>query len=164
MSDFNIKAGDFVYCPMATNEVLRVTPSSRVKYETTDGYISQIDVPEDGKWIDAHHNPAIFPATEEWYERLSHVYPNLEKPPIKKSSKEIIQALLDDGNEGVLCWVSDNSIEPTSDNFAGVIVKAGEFYVDYDKNIWAHAIPITPIKSLNQTIIDYVDGKVVLED
>ena len=148
MSDFNFKQGDLVYCPMATNEVLKVTPSLNIRYKDTTGYIMSIGVYGDGKWTDTHHNPAIFPATQEWYDKLIHIYPNLEKPPVKKTPREIIQALLDDG------W-----------NTVPVIYRESEHKcIGYANMTYATmtAIPFDP--KTGKGIIDYVDGEVVLED
>lgn len=142
---------------------MQVDSAENIQYQDTENIKNSIRVYPDGKWIEQHHNPAIFPATQEWYERLSHAYPNLEKPPIKKSSKEIIKALLDDGNVSVLCWVSDTSTEPTSSSCIELVTGIGEYYEGFDGCFWLYATPITPIKTFNQTIIDYTDGKVVLE-
>lgn len=167
MTEFNFKEGDKVYYPMATNEVLTITSDWRVYYLGTDadteGTTSATLTPSGGMFR-FHHNPAFFPATQEWYDKLVHVYPDLEKPPKRKGSKEIIQAMLDDGNEGVLCWVSDNSTKPCSANVVTIITRVHERYVDFERNTWLYATPIYPLKSLKQTIIDFVDGEVVLEN
>lgn len=166
MSEFTLKQSDLVYYPLRSNNIFKLSNS---RYEDAE-YPLEIYVKEfsqtvtiDGKTNSTQNVPVIFPATQEWYEKLSHVYLNLEKPPIKKSSKEIIQALLDDGNTGVLCWVSDNYPEPKSDNFLALITGTDEYYKDSDENIWIYATPITPIKSLNQIITDYVEEEIVLE-
>lgn len=62
-----------------------------------------------------------------------------------------------------MCWVSDTSTEPTPNNFVALIAKICEYYTDSDENVWLYATPITPIKSLNQTVIDYVNGEVITE-
>lgn len=172
MNEFNFKGEDRVYYPLQGNSIFKLanieTKSGRtLKIFDLNNQFFYTKNPITFYPNGFHHlgvgNPSIFPATQEWYERLSHVYPNLEKPPIKKSSKEIIQTLLDDGNAGVLCWVSDNSIEPNSNDFIEVILGIDDYYKDYSENRWLYATPITPIKSLNQIVTDYVDGKLVLE-
>lgn len=87
------------------------------------------------------------PATQEWYEKLSYVYPNLEKPPIKKSPKEIIQAMLDDG------W-----------NNVPVIYREFEHEcIGYANRTYATITTIPFDPKTGKLIADYIDGKVVLE-
>lgn len=164
MSDFNFKQGDLVYCPIATNEVLKVTPSLNIRYKDTNDYNRSIGVYDDGKWTDTHHNPAIFPATQEWYDKLVHIYPDLEKPPVKKTPKEIIQAMLDDGWDCVPCYVHDENKTPNKNNRREIISEARN-YSNYpfvtDTVAWKYAIPFDP--KTGKTIVDYVDGEVVLE-
>ena len=123
MTEFNLKHGDLVYYPVASNSPIRVD-----EYDTyTIGRAYPINMPQhekgehsftrDGKTYTCDKNPTIFPATQEWYEKLVHVYPNLEAPPpAKKSSTEIIKAMLDDGYHRIPCYVSVINEEPNDDN------------------------------------------------
>ena len=136
---------------MATNEILTVSDKCNVAYLGTDGEISTIGVYYDGKYFKQHHNLGIFPATQEWYEKLVHVYPNLEEPmPVK----DIIKHLLDEGNAGVLCWVSDQDEFPNSDNSFAIItgITVDEYFVSHDSNVWGHATPIMKIETLDARI------------
>lgn len=162
MSDFNFKVGNKVYCPSISNDVLTLSSSSSSSYPVR---IDGATFTTDGRVYTSEPNPSIFPVTQEWYDKLVHVYPNLEKPPVKKSSEEIIQDMLDDGNEGVLCWLSDKCEYPDNSCAMGVVHRLSDdmFVCDAD-GLWIYATPIMPIKSLKQTIIDYVDGEVVLEN
>ena len=156
MSDIKFKftAGDLVYCPMATNEILTVSDKRNVAYKGTDGDISTIGVYYDGKYFKQHHNLGIFPATQEWHEKLVHVYPNLEAP---MPAKDIIKHLLDEGNAGVLCWVSDQNEFPNSDNSNIVTVITGitvdGYFISYDSDVWRHATPIMKIETLDARIV-----------
>jgi hypothetical protein len=151
VSDIKFKDGDLVYCPMATNEILTVSDKRNVAYEGTDGEISTIGVYYDGKYSRQHHNLAIFPATQEWYEKLVHVYPNLEEP---MQVKDIIKHLLDEGNAGVLCWVSDQDEFPNSDNSVAVITRItiDEYFISHDSHVWGHATPIMKIETFDARI------------
>lgn len=165
MNDFNFKVGDLVYCPMATNEVLKVTPSLNIRYKDTTGYICRISVYDNGKWTDTHHNPAIFPATQEWYDKLVRAYPNLEKPPKRKTPKEIIQAMLDDGKAGVVCYVSDKDSQPLrsiNKELITVIDNNAEHMFCSYSNCFRYAAPFD--LDTGKIIVDYVNGEVVLED
>lgn len=166
MSDFNFKVGDKVYYPTVSNSVLTLIDSEAelypVRVDYTEGYES---FTTEGKLHGTHLNPSIFPATQEWYDKLVHVYPNLEKPSKRKDPKEIIQVMLDDGNEGVLCWLSDSDREPDMTCAVGIVSKFRyEKFVCDAGGLWLYATPIMPVKSLSQTVVDFVDGELVLED
>lgn len=163
MTDFNFKEGDKVYYPSATNEVLRVSSNFIVPYLDTDGEDTNARIRHGGKFYDFHHNPAFFPATQEWYDKLVHVYPDLEKPPVRKTPEEIIRAMLDDGWRGVPCWVSDSDIDASTRR--DIIVRFGStgdyIYRNTDGYGWRYAKPFDP--RTGKDIVDYADGKVVFE-
>ena len=151
------KSGDLVWCPMATNEILTVSDKLNVAYEGIDGEISTIGVYHDGKYSSQHHNLAIFPATLEWYQKLVKVYPNLQKPmPVK----DIINHLLDEGNVGVFCWVSDHNEFPNSDDSVTVITRIDDDeypFMSYQSHVWKYATPIVKIETFDARIV--VDHK-----
>lgn len=151
VSDIKFKPGDLVYCPMAVNEILTVSDKLNVAYEGIDGEISTIGVYYDGKYSRKHHNLAIFPATLEWHQKLVKVWPNLEEP---MSVKDIIKHLLDEGNAGVLCWVSDHDEFPNSDNSVTVIIGVvDEYFMSYDSHVWEYATPIMKIETFDARIV-----------
>ena len=163
MADFNFKVGDKVYYPAVTNKILQVDSALRISYIGTDEFVTCSGLNSDGKFHSYHQNPSYFPATLEWYEKLVHAYPNLEKPPVKKSSKEVIQAMLDDGWLGVPCWVRDNDLNLSRGSPIEVILEIREV-IDYIFKTyavsWRYATPYDP--KTGKEIVDYVDGKVVL--
>lgn len=167
MSEFTLKQNDLVYYPLRSNKIFKLNNSRYVD----EGYPLEIYVKDfsqtvsaNGKTNSMQNVPVVFPATQEWYERLSYVYPNLKKPPIKKSSKEIIQALLNDGNDDVLCWVSNTKGESNNSEYIVVITHFDDYFRDVEGDTWIYATPIYPIKSLKQIITDYVNGKVITEN
>lgn len=169
MNEVEFKVGDLVYCPHFHHHLSKLyqseTSENLLAFETTNGNF--VDITRDGKiWSAQGMVNDVFPATQQWYKLLSKLYPNVnfEKPLIRKSSKDIIQALLDNGNAGVLCWVSDALTEPNSNCFVEIITEIGKYYIDCGENTWLYATPIMPIKSLNQTIIDYKGGELILEN
>lgn len=95
MTDFKFKEGDRVYFPAATNKVLQMSSDFIVSYLDTDGDNHNVGIKSGGKFYSYHHNPAFFPATQEWYDKLVTVYPHLEKPPARKDLKEITIVVLD---------------------------------------------------------------------
>lgn len=165
MTNFNFKVGDKVYFPTGTNEVLEVSSDLIISYLATDCVNHNVSIKKDNKFYNFHHNPSFFPATQEWYEKLVHVYPDLEKPPVKKDSKEIIQKMLDDGWLGVSCYTSDYDKNPHRHNKIDVIleIREGTDYIfKTDTVSWKYARPFE-LKS-GKDIIDYVDGKMILEE
>lgn len=168
--NFNFSVGARVYYPEVSNKVLTLKESLSPEYplETnwTDlsGDLNGDSFTENGRRSIFSLNPCIFPATQEWYERLVVIYPNLEKPPKRKGSKEIIQAMLDDGWDCVPCYVHDENKTPNKNNRREIISEARN-YSNYpfvtDTVAWKYAIPFDP--KTGKTIVDYVDGEVVLE-
>lgn len=154
MSTFN--AGQSVYYPQATNKVLVLKSTEKsnstrpLKVEL--GVYSNLPLTffSDGRHSEQSVSPVIFHATQENYELLSKLYPNVsfEPPPKRKEPREIIKAMLKSGWECVPCIF-------TNENGTKQIVIARRF----DET--NKAIPFDP--KTGKTIIDFVDGEVVLE-
>lgn len=158
MSDFNFnfKEGDKVYFPTASNKIVKLEeceiegfPLAIYCDEGSDSFTTK------GKIFENNSNPSIFPATQEWYDKLVHVFPNLEKPHTKKTPREIIQAMLDDGCDCVPCFVSD-------DDEMTAIKKGDKVLIDMGNiDCWDFCIPFH--HKTSKIIVDYIDGKEVLE-
>lgn len=176
MSEFRLKAGDPVYYPRVSNEIL-----STIGYEDNKGidhaYPIRLEREKcliesfttDGKVYSFDANPVVFPATQEWYEKLVHLYPDLERPPVKKSSAEILQAMLDDGYFRIPCYVSDIDSEPRNDLSVVLLIGINtEGLFPYQcvgsqhGSMWRFAHPFD-VKT-GKVIVDYVDGQVILEE
>lgn len=93
MNEFDFKVGDLVYYPRVSNNILTLSEHGGESLNRPypikvnlpyDQYVHTHSFTPDGRISLADTNVAIFPATDEWYKRLVNVYPNLEKPPIKK--------------------------------------------------------------------------------
>lgn len=153
------KVGDLVYVPSETTEVCWI------EFVGTDKLILNIKtsckVYIDG--TNAVDMPVILPATQENYELLSKLYPNVsfEPPPKRKEPKEIIKAMLDSGYHGVPC-----KTECGRDKYICTGIVEGEFYpFQYDNdedNAYGSGIPYHPKTGLK--IVDFIDGKCVLEN
>lgn len=167
MSRFDFKVGDKVYFPKMNNGVLTLAKRTNSEYPLKvileGGAVRSFTT--DGKHFYHDANPTIFPATQEWYDKLVHIYPDLEAPPKRKELKEIIQAMLNDGWKNIVCYVSDSEPNPNIHNtrFPLVVnaIEDGEFYVRNGYK-WEYATPFDP--KTGKTIVDYVNGEVVLED
>lgn len=139
MNNFNFKAGDKVYYPAMLNKITTLAKTNFATYPVLvildpQGKTESHYFTLDGKRYENSDNPSIFPATQEWYDRLVHVYPDLEKPPTKQSAKEIIQAWLAENSEGVSCLLNATPIMP----FTSVeTLRERMFDAEYDKEIAA---------------------------
>lgn len=95
MSDFNFKVGDKVYYPPYSNKVLTVEDNNNFQGIPLAAHFSYYDCSKDkkafshdglvtfsrnGRGNKFMKNPIIFPATQEWYDKLVQIYPNLEPP------------------------------------------------------------------------------------
>lgn len=161
------KAGDLVYFPTETTKILRLR--GVLDDDTLD---LEIDIrggvaflSYSGKMASLDLNPVIFHATPENHELLYKLYGvEFEAPPKRKTPKEVIQAMLDDGWRAVPCLVNDH--EPNlelNNSFIELINRASNaFWVFKQEISWLHAQPID-LKTFKK-IIDYVDGKVILEE
>ena len=93
--------------------------------------------------------PSIFHATEENHKKLSDLYGvEFEAPPEPKTSREVIQAMLDDG------W----DVVPV------ICIEDGEKGLGYASKTYLSmfAKPFNPKKG--KIIIDYVNGQEIYED
>ena len=109
------KAGDKVYCPpFGTNILTLVESASSNSFLSFAQPNKLITITKDGKMWDAQGMVSgIVHATPENHALLEQLYGiEFEKPPVKTTSKEIIQAMLARGDMYVCCWVSDHKQEP----------------------------------------------------
>lgn len=152
---FNFNIGDKVYNPTNSNRLLEV---GSVCPEIDAIYPVRVNIgnsdysesfTEDGKFYAEDANPSLFPATQDWYEKLVKIYPSLEAPPKRREPKEIIKAMLESGWEYV------------------VMIKCGTLQTVHCRTFlrpeweWESVRPIDP--KTGRTIIDFVDGEVILE-
>lgn len=156
MSEVKFKVGDLVYCPEVSHKILKI---DTIEYDCI-----YFEVGEFGLKIFTNDDFLIwenwiFHATQENYELLSKIYPNVtfEPPPKRKEPKEIIKAMFDDGWKHIPCKSQHNN-----GLYAEVII---EYMANNGKwdGYWGveYTIPFDP--KTGKTIIDFVDGEVVLE-
>ena len=112
---FIIKPGDSVYYPAISNLIFETNGCNQ------DQDILQIKQPfvyfmKDGKLKETHPNPSIFPATEEWFDKLKVTFPDLRNPEsfYKLQKKELVSGII---NRFGFCHVT------REDNFKNLITK-----------------------------------------
>lgn len=172
MSDFDFNIGDKVYYPDISNEILilekTTNPSHPFKVTLEHGVTRSFTT--DGRRLYFNEKPSIFPATQEWYDKLVHVYPDLEKPPIKKDPKDIIQAMLEGGYHGVLCQIA--MVDEDDENIIHCYRYDYALEVLDDKIIFSHHTLyndqlkfVSPFhQKSGMEIVDFTNGKIVLQN
>lgn len=154
MSEIKFKVGDRVYFPVHSTEIFTVRKSALAD----DGYPIAIkfknkDTPIvffiDGRWSASQAASSLIKATQENYELLSKLHPSVEfeKPPVRRASREVIQAMLDDGWGRVPVYYYEGKEE-----CCGYATKT---YATMT------AEPFDP--KTGKVIVDYVNGEIVTE-
>ena len=120
---FNLKDFNAAYCPTKSNEPLLVSVDLD-QVDNNQGYPVNLSG-QVGAWtLEGKHcvsspNPTVFPYTQEWYDKLKVVYPDLK--PYVADYRAVIKAILANCDV-VVCKVSyigfDNAI--TGDDIATI--------------------------------------------
>ena len=136
------KVGDKVYFPFESNKVLTVQEN----YDDDPDYLIKVDgflLNTDGKYTDRDPVPSVVPATPEKHALLEALFEvKFEKPPVKQTSREIIQAMLARGDKSVPCWVSNAHKHPVYVNKWVFICRVGDdYYLDEAGTKWRYATP-----------------------
>lgn len=166
MTDFNFKVGDKVYIPSEQCTIQTVV-GTKAPYLFKVGDYTIYASGYDFRNTDKPAGALVFPATQEWYDKLVHVYPDLEEPPTEKTAKEIIRLMEEAGHKFITCKAKD----PNSNLWEIVVAlgicsycspKSSSDYM-YD-SFGSSYFEFYPINSKGQKIIDFVDGEMILED
>ena len=136
---FNLKNFNAVYYPAKSSEPLNITVDFDLDDE--DGYpvrvTSQSDTFSlDGKFLGTDENPALFPYSSEWYNKLKAVYPNLQ--PYGPDYHSVIKSILAN-TKTVVCKKSSISRKDAITNKELVFVDA-----DTQLSKKAHYVPVNP--------------------
>ncbi len=131
------KKNEKVFCPEYSNNLLVLVSNEDSEGNIDDTYPFKIpnrdSYTEDGKRLYGNKNPSIFP--ESMYESLKLVYPDLNnEPTLDAIYKEVYNILLNI-LPGVLCAVSDVSIE----NALNSAIRIRD-----NNDDWEYYVPINP--------------------
>ena len=144
------KAGDLVYCPTVSTNILRVY---QFQEDTTHLYIirdldgdAKAAITQHGQLYNAHHAPSVFHATPENKEKLESLYgKQFEVPKRILNGSELCKYLLK-SKPHVLCFVSDaNDNSARIGRTVEVITSFNEeykFFVNLTDFGWNFAVPI----------------------
>ena len=150
MSKF--KAGDLVYYPQLGHGIYRLQETGLDVWPLIirRDYFSKKRFRADGKIFGSDKAATIFHATPEVHEQLERLYGvEFEKPSVKPTSLEIIQAMLNKGEKSVPCWVSDSNEQPNAScpwAYIKMIIKQNDqiLFVDEQGVKWKYATPFDP--------------------
>ena len=127
-----------VFCPEYSNSLLVLLPNADEDGEVDDTYPFKIDrrdsYTKDGKRLASAKNPSIFP--ESMYESLKLVYPDLSNEPLLNITYAEVYNVLLRILPGVLCGVSDVSVENA---FLDSSIRIRD-----NNDSWAYYVPINP--------------------
>ncbi|AKG13491.1 hypothetical protein [Moraxella bovoculi] len=163
MTKFN--AGDKVYC-IAGRYLPKVYTLEDFTHDPEFPLIvveTSCTFTADGKSYSNSTIPALIPATKENYKLLCKIFPDLtwEKPPKKPTPKKLITKMLNDGWESVPCYVRDSPKTKYKQALIQDILQEADFPYYDNKFSWKYAKPFDT--KTGKLIIDYIDGKVILE-
>lgn len=147
MSEF--KVGDKVYLPALGAAVYQVKENGVFDpmfypLKVVDAVGAMIVFTKKGRIRNNDGLPDVFHATEKNHAKMEAFYEvEFEKPPVKPTSKDIIQAMLERGDKCVPCWLSDYKENPTTDDQwdYAYYVEDGEKIIDVDGHAWRYATP-----------------------
>ena len=127
-----------VFCPEYSNTLLVLKPNADEDGEVDDTYPFKIDgldsYTKEGKRLTSSKNPAIFP--ESMYESLKLIYPDLSNEHTLDTTYSEVYNILLSILPGVLCGVSDISVENA--------LKDSSIRIREDNEGWAYYVPINP--------------------
>lgn len=109
---FNLKDFNAAYCPTRSNEPLLIAINLN-ELDAPKGYPVKLSGQVgawtlEGKYCVSSPNPAVFPYTQEWYDRLRPAYPDLK--PYVADYRAIIKSILVNCDV-VVCKVSYDSFD-----------------------------------------------------
>lgn len=159
MNKQTFKAGDKVYYPLMSDKILTVKRHGKNTIYVDIELFGPIVLGPNGKRADIHVTESLFHATQLNYELLTNLYPHIQFEEPIPTSVTTIKKMLDDGYAYVICSI----LLPkgvVKDIIRGYNDKV--FFGEYDNYYYDEAIPLDAYTG--KIIVDYIDGKLVLED
>ena len=132
---FNLTKYTKVYAPLLSNSPIEIEILDKEKIYPTKLSENNMTLTKDGRHSTNAPNPVVFPYSQECYDKIKSVYPDLE--PYKDEYNELIK-LLEQRVESVACRVSRTSYEEACKN-GYVVFKNMAF-----EGSFTHFVPVNP--------------------
>ena len=157
MNNQLFKVGDKVYYPLMSDKILTLLKHGEdtVSVDLGAGNFFELN----GKKFQHHLAQSIFHATQLNYELLTNLYPHIQFEEPKPTPAAIVKKMLNDGYTYVICdillpkGVVKDIVRDYDDNL---------FFGEYGNYDYDQVIPLGSYTG--KVIVDYIDGKPVLED
>ena len=157
MNNQLFKAGDKVYYPLMSDKILTLLKHGEDTVNVDLGVGNFFEL--NGKKFQHHLAQSIFHATQLNYELLTNLYPHMQFEEPKPTPAAIVKKMLNDGYTYVICnillpkGVVKDIVRDYDDNL---------FFGEYGNYDYDQVIPLGSYTG--KVIVDYIDGKPVLED
>lgn len=157
MNKQTFKAGDKVYYPLMSDKILTLLKHDEDTVSVDLGVGNFFN--PNGKKFKHHLAQSIFHATQLNYELLTNLYPHMQFEEPKPTPAAIVKKMLNDGYTYVICnillpkGVVKDIVRDYDDNL---------FFGEYGNYDYDQVIPLGSYTG--KVIVDYIDGKPVLED
>lgn len=157
MNKQTFKAGDKVYYPLMSDKILTLLKHDEDTVSVDLGLGNFFE--PNGKKFQHHLAQSIFHATQLNYELLTNLYPHIQFEEPKPTPDTIVKKMLNDGYTYVICnillpkGVVKDIVRDYDDNL---------FFGEYGNYDYDQVIPLGSYTG--KFIVDYIDGKPVLED
>lgn len=159
MNNQLFKEGDRVYYPLMSDKILTVKRHGKdnicIDVEPRGSMLFNIN----GKRTGIHMTESLFHATQINYELLTNLYPHIQFEEPKPTPAAIVKKMLNDGYTYVICNIllPNNVVKDIVRGYDDNLLFGEYGNYDYDQ--------VIPLDShTGKIIIDYKEGKLVLED
>lgn len=153
------KAGDKVYYPLVSNKILTLLKDYEDTVNVDLGAGNYTVFNQNGKKFKHYLTQSIFHATQLNYELLTNLYPHIQFEEPKPTPAAIVKKMLNNGYTYVICNIllSNNVVKDIVRGYDDNLLFGEYGNYDYDQ--------VIPLDSYTgKVIVDYIDGKPVLED
>lgn len=159
MNSQTFKAGDKVYYPLISNKILTLLKDDEDTVSVNLCVSNYTVYKSNGKKFKHHLAQSIFHATQLNYELLTNLYPHIQFEKPRPTPDTIVKKMLNDGYAYVICNIllPDGVVKDIVRGYKGIsfLGESGNYYYD-------EVIPLD--NYTGKVIVDYIDGKPVLED
>ena len=132
---FDLTKNTKVYAPALSNSPIEIEILDKEKFYPIKLSENNMSLTKDGKHSTHAPNPVVFPYSQEWYDKIKSIYPDLK--PYEDTNKELLN-LLEQQVDSVACRASYVSYEDARKN-GYVVFKNTAF-----EGSFTYFVPVNP--------------------